>query len=49
MSFTEVMFKVVTCFVRLVGAFPRSDVVFEDSLPVKDNKGEVYCLNLRQF
>ena len=44
--FTEVMFKIVPCFVRLVGAFPRPDVVFEDSLPVEDNEGEVYFLTL---
>ena len=29
-SFTEVTFKIVLCFVHLVGAFPRLDVVFED-------------------
>ena len=45
-SFTEVVFKIVPCFLRLVGAFPRPDVVFEDSLPVEDNKSEVYCLTL---
>ena len=45
-SFTEVMFKIVPCFVRLVGAFPRPDVVFEDLFPVKDNEGVVYCLTL---
>ena len=28
--FTEFMFKMVPCFVHLVGAFPRLDVVFED-------------------
>ena len=45
-SFTEVMFKIFPCFLRLVGAFPRPDVVFEDSLPVEDNEGEVYFLTL---
>ena len=49
MSFTEVMFKIVSFFVRLVGEFPRPYVVFEDRLPVEDDKGEVYCLNLSQF
>ena len=33
-SFTEVVFEVVPCFVCLVCALPRSDVIFEDSLPV---------------
>ena len=33
-SFAEVMFEVVPRFVCLVCAFPRSDVIFEDSLPV---------------
>ena len=45
-SFTEVVFKIVPCFVRLVGAFPRLDVVFEYSLPIEDNEGKVYCLDL---
>ena len=45
-SFTEVVFKIVPCFLRLVGAFTRPDVVFEYFLPVEDNKGEIYCLNL---
>ena len=45
-SFIEVVFKIVPCFVRLFGAFPRPDVVFEDSLPAEDNRGEVYCLIL---
>ena len=45
-SFTEVIFKIVPCFVSLVGAFPRLDFVFEDLLPVEDNEGEVYCLTL---
>ena len=48
-SFTEVVFKIVPCFVYLVGAVPRPDVVFEDSLPVEDNEGEVYFLALIQF
>ena len=47
--FTEVMSKIVPCFVCLVGAFPRPDVVFEDSLPVEDNEGEVCCLNMSEF
>ena len=46
-SFTEVVFKIVPCFVRLVGAFPRPNSVFEHLLPVGYNKGEVYCLTLR--
>ena len=45
-SFAEVAFKIVPCFVCLVGAFPSPDVVFEDLLHVEDNKGEVYCLTL---
>ena len=45
-SFTEVMFKIFPYFVRLVGAFPHPDVIFEDSLPVEDNEGKVYCLTL---
>ena len=45
-SFTEVVFKIVPCFVCLVGAFPLPDVVFEYSLPVEYNEGEVYCLTL---
>ena len=45
-SFTEAVIKIFPCFVRLVGAFPRPDVVFEYSLPVEDNVGEVYCLTL---
>ena len=45
-SFTEVVFKIFPCFLRLVGAFPRPDVVFEDSLTVEDNEGKVYCLSL---
>ena len=45
-SFTEVAFKIVPCFVCLVGAFSRPDVVFEDSLPVENNKGKIYFLNL---
>ena len=35
--FLEVVFEVIPCFVRRVGAFPRLDVVFEDSLFVEDN------------
>ena len=45
----EVMFEIVPCVVRLVCAFPRPDVVFENSLPVEDDEGEVYCLTLSQF
>ena len=37
LSFLEVVFEVIPCFVRRVGAFPRLDVVFEDSLFVEDN------------
>ena len=44
--FTEVMFKIVPCFVRVVGAFPRPDVVFEYLLPFHDNEVKVYCLTL---
>ena len=44
--FTEVVFKIVTCFVRLVGAFPCRDVFFDDLLTVEDNKGKVYWLTL---
>ena len=29
-SFSEVIFEIVSCFVRLVCTFPRPDVVFED-------------------
>ena len=29
-NFAEVMFEVFPCFVRLVRALPRSDVIFED-------------------
>ena len=45
-SLTGVVFKIVPYFIRLVGAFPRPDVVFEYSLPVEDNEGEDYCLTL---
>ena len=48
-NFTEFMFEIVPCFVRWVGEFPHPDVIFEDSLPVEDNKGEVYCLTLSQL
>ena len=37
-NFAEVMFKIFPRFVRLVGAFPRPDVIFEDSLPVEDKR-----------
>ena len=46
MSFTEVVFKFSPCFVRLVGVFPRPDVVFEDSFPVEDNEGNIYYSTL---
>ena len=46
MSFFEVVLEVIPCFVRWIGAFPRPYVVFEDSLYVEDNKGEVYFLTL---
>ena len=45
-SFLEVVFEVISCFVRRIGAFPCPDVVFEDSFFVVDNKGEFYCLTL---
>ena len=48
-SFVEVMFEIVPSFVRLVCARPRSDVIFEDSLPFEDNEGEVDCLVLSQI
>ena len=48
-SFTEVMFEIVQCVVRLVCAFPRPYVVFENLLHVEDDEGEVYCLTLSQF
>ena len=44
--FTEVMFKIVPFFLRLVGAFPLPDVVNEDLLSVEDKEGEVFFLNL---
>ena len=43
------MFEIIPCFVRVVCAFPRLDVVFEHTMPVKDDKGEVYCLTLSQL
>ena len=45
-SFSEVVSEVIPCFVRRIGAFPRPDVVFENSLSVEDNEGEVYCLTM---
>ena len=45
-SFAEVVFEVVPCSVCLVCALPHSDIIFEDSLPVKDDEGEVDCLTL---
>ena len=41
-SLTEVVFKIVPCFVRMVGALPRLDVVFEDFLSIEDNEAGVY-------
>ena len=46
MSFAEVMFEIVPCFVGLVCGLSHGDVIFEDSLPVDDNEGEVDCLIL---
>ena len=43
---SEVVFEVIPCFVRRVGVFPHLDVVFENSLFLEDNEGEVYCLTL---
>ena len=48
-SFAEVMFEIVPSFVRLVCVLPILDVIFEDSLSVEDNKGEVDCLTLSQL
>ena len=45
-SFLEVVFEIISCFVRRSGAFPQTDVVFENSLFVEDNEGEVYCMTL---
>ena len=45
-SFAEFMFEIVPCFVRLVCALPCLDIIFEDSLPVEDDKGEVDFLTL---
>ena len=47
--FAEVMFEIVPNFVRLVCELPRSDVIFEDLLPVEDNEGEVDFLTLSQL
>ena len=44
--FSEVVLEVVPCFVCHIGAFPCLYVVFENSLSVEDNEGEVYCLTL---
>ena len=45
-SFSEVVFEVIPCFVRQICAFPRPDVVFENSLLVENNEGKVHCLTL---
>ena len=45
-SFSEVVLEIIPCFLRLVGVFPGPDVVFEDSLSVEENEGEVYCMAL---
>ena len=45
-SFLEVVFEVIPCFVRQVGAFPRPNVVFEYYVFVQDNEDKVYCLTL---
>ena len=45
-SFSEVVFEVIPCFVRHIGMFPRLYIVFKNSLFVEDSKGEVYCLTL---
>ena len=44
--FPEVVFEIIPYFVRRIGAFPRTDVVFKKSLFVEDNEGTVYCLSL---
>ena len=43
------MFEIFPCVVCLVCVFPCPDVVFENSLPVEDDEGEVYCLTLSQL
>ena len=43
------MFEIVPSFLRLVCALTRSDVIFEDLLPVENNKGEVDCQTLIQL
>ena len=45
-SFSVVVTEVFPYFIRQIGAFPRPDVVFEDSFLVEDNEGKVYCLSL---
>ena len=45
-SLSEVVLGVFPSLVRHIGAFPCPDVIFEDSLSMEDNEGEVYCLNL---
>ena len=43
---SEVVLEVVPFFILRIGAFPRTYVVFEDSISVEDNEGKVYCLTL---
>ena len=43
-SFSEFVLEIIPSFVCWSSVFPRTDVVFENSLFVEDNKGEVYCL-----
>ena len=45
-SFAEVVLEVEPRLVYVVCTFPRADVIFEDTLVVKDDKGEVDCLAL---
>ena len=45
-SFAEVMLEVEPRLVYVVCTFPRADVIFEDTLVVKDDKGEVDCFAL---
>ena len=46
MSFAEVMLEVEPRLVYVVCTFPRADVIFEDTLIVQDDMGEVDCLAL---
>ena len=45
-SSLEVVFGAVPCFILWICAFPCPYVVFEDSLSLEDNEGEVYRLTL---